>query len=392
MKRKFMAVMLTAAMAASMLAGCGSASGGEAASSSGSGDVIKIGVFEPLTGENGGGGSQEVDGIKYANEVYPEVLGKKVELVVVDNKSDKGEATTAATRLVEQEGVVAVIGSYGSGVSIAAGDIFKNAGVPAMGCSCTNPMVTQGNDYYFRTCFLDPFQGTVMANYCTQQGFTKAAIVYQNGDDYSTGLANFFKASFEKAGGTIVSEGVIQTNDSDYNSILTNIKAADAEVIFAPSSITVAGAFIKQARALGINSLICGGDTWENEAIIDVAGEAAEGVVLSTFYDENDASASDEAKKFVPGFKKYLGDENAIIPAVSALGYDAYCVVLDAIERAGSTDGDAIRQAIADTSDFVGVTGAITFDENGDAQKDVAIVKVVENGTFKYLDTVTVAK
>ena len=148
----------------------------------------------------------------------------------------------------------------------------------------------------------------------------------------------------------------------------------------------------KQARALGINSLICGGDTWENEAIIDVAGEAAEGVVLSTFYDENDTSASDEAKKFVPGFKKYLGDENAIIPAVSALGYDAYCVVLDAIERAGSTDGDAIRQAIADTSDFVGVTGAITFDENGDAQKEVAIVKVVENGTFKYLDTVTVAE
>ncbi len=384
MKRKLLAVLLTAAMTAAMLAGCGSSAGG------GSDDVIKIGVFEPLTGENGGGGSQEVDGIKYANEVYPEVLGKKVELVVVDNKSDKGEATTAATRLVEQEGVAAVIGSYGSGVSIAAGDIFKNAKVPAMGASCTNPMVTEGNEYYFRTCFLDPFQGTVMANYCAQQGYTKAAVVYQNGDDYSTGLANFFKASFEGAGGTIVSEGVIQTNDSDYNSILTNIKASDAEVIFAPSSITVAGAFIKQARALGIDGLICAGDTWENEAIIDVAGEAAEGIVLSTFYDENDANASEEAKKFVPGFKEYLGGDDPIIPAVSALGYDAYCVVLDAIERAGSTDGDAIRQALADTSDFVGVTGEITFDENGDAQKSVAIVKTVEGGEFKYLDTVTI--
>ncbi len=289
-------------------------------------------------------------------------------------------------------GLVALFSSNVSGVSIAAGDIFKNAGVPAMGASCTNPMVTEGNDYYFRTCFLDPFQGTVKANYCSQQGYTKAAIVYQNGDDYSTGLANFFKSSFESAGGTIVSEGVIQTNDSDYNSILTNIKAAEAEVIFAPSSITVAGAFIKQARALGIDALICAGDTWENEAIIDVAGDAAEGGVLSTFYDENDASASDEAKKFVPGFKEYLGDENAIIPAVSALGYDAYCVVLDAIERAGSTDGDAIRQALVDTSDFVGVTGAITFDENGDAQKNVAIVKTVESGAFKYLDTVTVSE
>ena len=153
MKRNVLAVLLTAVMTAAMLAGCGSTSGdGAAAGGSGdSGEVIKIGVFEPLTGENGGGGSQEADGIKYANQVYPEVLGKKVELVIVDNKSDKGEATTAATRLVEQEGVVAVIGSYGSGVSIAAGDIFKNAKVPAMGASCTNPMVTEGNDYYFRT-------------------------------------------------------------------------------------------------------------------------------------------------------------------------------------------------------------------------------------------------
>ena len=392
MKKKLLAVMMVAAMTVATLAGCGKSSDGAASASADSEDVIKIGVFEPLTGENGGGGSQEVDGIKYANQVYPEVLGKKIELVVVDNKSDKGEATTAATRLVEQEGVVAVLGSYGSGVSIAAGDIFKNAKVPAMGCSCTNPMVTQGNEYYFRTCFLDPFQGTVMANYCTQQGFTKAAVVYQNGDDYSTGLANFFKTAFTEAGGEMVNEGVIQTNDSDYNSILTNIKSSGAEVIFAPSSIQVAGAFIKQARALGIDALICAGDTWENEAIIDVAGEAANGIVLSTFYDENDASASDEAKKFVPGFKEYLGGDDNIIPAVSALGYDAYCVVRDAIERAGSTDGDAIRQALVDTKEFVGVTGAIKFDENGDADKSVAIVKTVENGEFKYLDTVEVAK
>ena len=169
MKKKLLAVLMVAAMTVATLAGCGKSSDGAASASADSGDVIKIGVFEPLTGENGGGGSQEVDGIKYANQVYPEVLGKKIELVVVDNKSDKGEATTAATRLVEQEGVVAVLGSYGSGVSIAAGDIFKNAKVPAMGCSCTNPMVTQGNEYYFRTCFLDPFQGTVLANFASDK-------------------------------------------------------------------------------------------------------------------------------------------------------------------------------------------------------------------------------
>lgn len=253
MKKRIMALLLSAAMACGMvsLVGCTSSSGSDS-------NVIKIGVFEPLTGENGGGGSQEVDGIKYANKVYPEVLGKKVELVIIDNKSDKGEATTAATRLVEKEGVKAVIGSYGSGVSIAAGETFKNAKIPAMGASCTNPMVTQGNDFYFRACYIDPFQGTVMANYAIQQGAKKAAIITQNGDDYSTGLGSFFKQAFIKLTGdenSIVSENVFQTNEQDFNAILTNVKASAPDVIFAPSSIATAPLIIKQARAFGIKSL-----------------------------------------------------------------------------------------------------------------------------------------
>lgn len=359
------------------------------------GDVIKIGVFEPLTGENGGGGQQELDGIKYANEMYPEVLGKKVELVVVDNKSDKGEATTAVTRLIEKDKVVAIIGSYGSGVSIAAGDIIKSAKIPAIGCSCTNPMVTQGNEYYFRACFLDPFQGTVMANYAIQQGAKTAAVITQNGDDYSTGLGNFFKKAFIELSGdenAIVSENVFQTNEQDFNAILTNIKAADPDVIFAPSSIATAPLIIKQARALGITCPIMGGDTWENPAIVEVAGADAEGIVLSTFFDENDTAATEEAKKFVAGYKEKLGDTEPIIPAVAALGYDSYIVLLDAIERAGSTDGDAIRQALVETKDFEGVTGIINFDENGDAQKNIAVIKTVKDGQFQYLDTVTVVQ
>ena len=356
----------------------------------GADDEIKIGVFEPLTGENGGGGSQEVDGIKYANEVYPEVLGKKVKLVIIDNKSDKAEASTAATRLVEKEKVVAVIGSYGSGVSIAAGDIFKDAEVPAMGASCTNPMVTEGNEYYFRACFLDPFQGTVMANYAIQEGKKKAAIITQIGDDYSTGLGAFFAQAFEKLGGTIVSKGEFQTNEQDFNSILTNAKAAGAEVIFAPSSIASAGLIIKQAKALGVEAMIMGGDTWENEAIVQVAGKAAEGVVISTFFDENNSAATEEAKKFVSGFKKYLGGDEKVIPAVSALGYDSYIVILDAIKRANSTKGPDICKALEETKNFQGVTGKIEFDENGDAQKDSAVIKVIKDGKFQYLNTVKV--
>lgn len=392
MKKGVIALTLALTLGTTLLAGCGGEKDeGKKTTDS---DVIKIGVFQPLTGENGGGGSQELDGIKYANKVYSEVLGKKVELVIVDNKSDKGEATTAVTRLIEKEGVCAILGSYGSGVSIAAGDIIKKAGIPAIGCSCTNPMVTQGNDFYFRVCYLDPFQGTVMANYAIQKGAKTAAVITQNGDDYSTGLGNFFKQAFIKLTGdekSIVSEGVFQTNEQDFNSILTNVKAANPDVIFAPSSVATAPLVIKQARALGITCPIMGGDTWENPAIIDVAGKDAEGIVVSTFFDENDKAATAEAKKFVPGIKKEFTQYQSIIPAVSALGYDAYIVLLDAIKRAGSTEGEAIRKALVETKDFEGVTGAISFDKNGDAKKNLAVIKTVKDGKFTYLDTVKVA-
>ncbi|MBR3993107.1 MAG: ABC transporter substrate-binding protein, partial [Anaerotignum sp.] len=261
------------------LAACGGGSDAPAdsavAGTAISGDTIKIGVFEPTTGENGGGGMQEVLGIRYANTVAPTVdingTTYNIELVEVDNQSDKTAAVTAAQSLISS-GVVGVLGSYGSGVSIAAGQTFAEAGVPAIGCSCTNPQVTLGNDFYFRTCFLDPFQGTVMASYAIDEGFTKAAIISQNGDDYSTGLAGFFKTAFESLGGTIVSEQTYQTNESDFNAILTTIKEAAPDVVFCPSSITTAPLVLQQAEALGIEAVFMAGDTWENESMITAAG------------------------------------------------------------------------------------------------------------------------
>ena len=387
--KRVLALLISLLMVLTMFTACAQNQGTDTPKDA---DVIKIGVFEPLTGENGGGGLQELDGIKYANKMYPEVLGKKIELVVVDNKSDKGEATTAVTRLIEQEKVVAIIGSYGSGVSIAAGDIIKNAKIPAMGASCTNPMVTQGNEFYFRACFLDPFQGRVMANYALQQGAKTAAVIMQNGDDYSVGLGNFFINAFKELTGdpnSIVDISEFQVNESDFNAILTNVKAKNPDVIFAPSSATAAPLIIKQARALGIKSLIMGGDTWENPSVIDVALAYAEGIVLSTFFDENDP-ATEEAKVFVEGYKKELAGREPIIPAVAALGYDAYLLVRDAIERAESTDGVAIRDALKATKDFEGVTGVINFTEEGDADKNIAVIKTVQNGQFVYIDTVEV--
>jgi len=400
--KNLMALTMTACMGVSLLAGCSTTTGGgtaagsdtasEAPAASG-GKVIKIGVFEPMTGENGGGGMQEAYGARYANQVHPTVTidGEeyRIELVEVDNKSDKTEAVNAAQKLVS-ENVSVVIGSYGSGVSIAAGQIFEDARIPAIGASCTNPQVTQGNDYYFRVCFLDPFQGTIMANYAMDNGAQTAAVITQLGDDYSSGLGSFFKSAFAELGGTIVSEEQFQTNQTDFKAILSNIKAQNPDIIFAPSSITTAPLIIKQARELGITATIAAGDTWENSTVIENAGDSAEGVVLSTFFDEAEP-ANNEASSFITGFKAYLKDngQEEIIPAVSALGYDAYLCAVKAIEDAGSTDGTAICEALKNVS-LDGVTGSISFDDNGDANKDMAFIKTIENGQFKFLTTTTI--
>ncbi|AFA49039.1 branched-chain amino binding protein precursor LivK3 [Acetobacterium woodii DSM 1030] len=377
-------------MVVTMVAGC---SGGTSSSSSSSdSDVIKIGVFEPLTGANAAGGELEVEGVKLANQLRPEVLGKKVELVVADNKSDKAEATTAAARLIEKDKVVAILGSWGSSLSIAAGDVVKTNKIPAVALSATNPQVTAGNDYYFRVCFLDPFQGTVMANYAYKNlNAKKVAIIQEVSNDYSVGLAKFFTDSFTKLTGdpnAIVSTGNYNTGDQDFNGILTNIKATNPDVIFAPGNFTESALIIKQARALGITAPFIGGDTWETNEFITVGGTDVEGAVMSTFFDDTNP-LTEAGKTFVTEYKKAYPDRENIA-AVTALGYDGYMMTLDAIERAGSTDPVAIRDALAQTTDFEGATGMITIDANGDATKNEAIIKTVKDGKFTYQDSVTI--
>ncbi|HHU13033.1 MAG TPA: ABC transporter substrate-binding protein [Clostridiaceae bacterium] len=393
--KKFISVFLALIMVFGVVA-IGSPATVEAADEK----VIKIGVFEPVTGENGGGGFQELLGIRYGHELFPtvEIDGEEyqIELIEVDNKSDRTEAASAVQTLLAQN-VSVVIGSYGSGVSIAAGELFNDAQVPAIAPSATNPQVTFDNDFYFRVCFLDPFQGSVMAQFAKEEGATKAAVITQLGDDYSAGLGNFFLRAFEEGGGEIVANEQFQTNQTDFKAILTNIKAVEPDVIFAPSSITTAPLLIKQARELGIEATIMAGDTWENQSIIDNAGAEAEGVCVSTFFDENDTD-NPAAKDFVEGFKEFLNAEEEYltknggdgVAAVSALGYDAYCVAVEAIKAANSTDSVAIRDALVDLVYEDGVTGSISFDENGDANKDMAYIKIVEDGTFKFLKTVTV--
>ncbi len=392
--KKFLSLALAALMTAGCLVGCGSAKKTPDGITV-EGDTIKVGVFEPVTGENGGGGSQEVLGIRYANKQVPSVtIGDKeykIELVEVDNQSDKTAAVTAASQLITS-GVVAVLGSYGSGVSIAAGATFESAGVPAIGCSCTNPQVTLGNDFYFRVCFLDPFQGTVMANYAyATKGCQKAYVIYQNGDDYSTGLANYFMQAYK---GEVVGQSTFNTNESDFNAYITAAKATNPDVVFVPSSIQTASLFIKQAREAGLDCAIMAGDTWENQTIIDNAGkDNATNVYLSTFFDENDSGAAD----FVKGYKEFLNSDNAnltlnggndVVAAVSALGYDAYMTLVEALRKVdpANVNSVAIRDALKTVS-FTGVTGSISFDENGDTKKDTAFIKEMADGAFKFLGT-----
>ncbi len=350
-------------------------------------DTIKIGVFEPITGANAGGGALEVEGIKLANKLYPEVLGKKVELVIVDNKSEKVDAASAAARLVEKEKVVAIIGSWGSSLSMAAGDIVKNAKIPTVGASCTNPLVTLNNDYYFRVCFIDPFQGTVMANYAFNKlGAKKAAIIQEVSNDYSVGLAKFFVDAFKELTGDnncIVATSNYNTGDQDFTAQLTNIKAANPEVIFAPGNFTESALLISQAKQLGMNVPIIGGDTWETPEFIDIGKDAVEGAVFSTFF-ATEQPITNESKVFLDEYRKEFKKEPA---AVTALGYDAYILILDAIVRANSAEPVAIRDEIAKTVNFEGSAGFVTLDENGDAVKD-AVIKVVKDGKFTYMDTV----
>ena len=350
-------------------------------------DVIKIGVFQPLTGANAAGGADEYDGAKLANKLVPKVLGKTIQLVAVDNKSDKVEAANAATVLVQKEKVKAVIGSWGSSLSMAGGPIFAEAKIPAVAVSATNPNVTKGNDYYFRVCFLDPFQGVVGASYAFNTlKAKKVAVIREVSNDYSVGLAKFFIDEFVKLSGdknSIVAVSDYNTGDQDFSAQLTNIKKFEPDVIFAPGNYTESALIIKQARALGMKAQFIGGDTWDFGAFLDIGGAAVEGAAFSTFF-ANDVPIIKTSEVFLKAFREEYKKEPS---AVAALGYDAYLVIVDAITRAGSAEPQKIRDALAQTKGLEGAAGVITINAERNADKD-AVFKTVKGGKFVFLTTV----
>ena len=355
--------------------------------------VVKIGVFEPASGDNGAGGKQETLGIQYANSVTPTVniAGKeyKVQLEIVDNESSNDKAVTAASELISK-GVSVVLGSYGSGVSIAASDTFAAANVPAIGVTCTNPQVTLGNEHYFRICFLDPFQGTVLANLAAEKFAAKKAYCLSKlGDDYSGGLVKYFVEAFKKLGGEIVEE-TFPDGTSDFAAYVANAKKTGADVFFSPVSIEAAALIIEQANTQGLTLPILAGDTWDSNVVLAQAKGTKVQIYVTTFFVEG--STDPKVTAFVDGFRNYLnsnataktnngGDDE--IAAVSAMGFDVYYTALEALKAAGSTKGADVIKALPGVT-YEGVSGAIAFDQNGDAVRDVAYVKKVNNESGKW--------
>lgn len=377
--KRIVSLVMAAAMAGSamMLTSCGGGSDEK---------VIKIGVFEPASGDNGAGGKQEALGVQYANSIQNtvDINGEtyKVELISADNESSNDKAPTAAQDLISK-GANIVLGSYGSGVSIAASDIFAKGGVAALGITCTNPQVTEGNDHYFRICFLDPFQGTVLANFAKDNFQAKKAYsLAKLGDDYSNGLANYFNEAFEKLGGEVVFETFPEGN-SDFTSYITKAKNIGADVFFAPVSIEAAALIIEQASSQGISMPIMAGDTWDSNVVLNAAKGKDVQIYVTTFYQEGGNKEFDEGiKAWINSDSTNLanngGDDK--VAAVTAMGYDAYFTALEAIKLANSADPAAIKAALGDVV-YEGVSGKIEFDEIGDAKRDKAFVKSANTET-----------
>ena len=384
---KFFALALTLAMTLS-LAACGAKEQAPAASAPAAegNKVVKIGVFEPQTGDNGAGGKQEILGMEYAHSLFPtvEIGGETsdVKLEIVDNRTTPENGPSAAAELINRD-VSIVLGSYGSGVSIAGGAVFSEAGMPALGTSCTNPQVTADCDVYFCLAFLDPFQGTVLANYAYNElGIDTAYTLAMLGSDYDQGLVYYFTEAFKALGGTVVNEDFPE-GSANFVSYVNNAKAAGAGVIFAPVSINYAQLIVEAAAAQGFEGALLGSDTWDSNKVIESATGKDTEIFVTTFYQEGGAP------EFDSGIKEWLNANpdqmtnnggNDMIAAVTAIGYDAYFTALEALKAAGSTEPAAVLEALPGVS-YEGVCGLIEFDEIGDAIRDAAYIKAANTST-----------
>ena len=369
-----------AVSAAVGLAGCG---GGGSADT---GDTIKIGEFASLTGATASFGTASHNGaimvIDAANGAGG-VLGKKIKLITEDDQSKPGEAATAVRKLISRDRVVALIGEIASSRSLEAAPIAQQNKIPMVSPGSTNQNVTKVGDYIFRVCFIDPFQGTVMAKFTLNSlKKTRVAVLTDVRQDYSVGLSQYYKDFLTKNGGTVISEQSYSSGDQDFKAQLTSIKGANPEVVFVPGYYNEVGLIARQARELGITVPILGGDGWDSPTLTQIGGAALDNTFFSNHFSVEDQNPV--IQNFVRDYRERFKKDP---DGMAALGFDAAKVLLDAMTRAGSTEPAKVREALAGTVDFQGVTGKISIDPERNATKP-AVVLAIKDGAFRYAETI----
>jgi branched-chain amino acid transport system substrate-binding protein len=370
-------ILMTCLLALTLIAGCTKKTDS---------NEILVGQFGSLTGSEATFGISTDKGVRMAIDEFNAAgghNGKKIKIVTLDNQSKAEETISAVTRLITQEKVVALLGEVASGRSLAAAPIAQKAGIPMISPSSTNPKVTEVGDYIFRVCFIDPFQGTVMAKFATETlKAKKVAILRDVKSDYSVGLANFFAAKFKELGGEITIDQSYSGGDIDFKAQLTQIRSTNPEAIFVPGYYTEVGLIARQAKELNIKVPLLGGDGWDSSKLSEIGGEAINGSYFSNHYTTE--SQDPAVLEFITKFKaKY----NETPDGLAAMGYDAAKVLIEAIKRAPDATAKSIRDEVAKTKDHAGVTGKITLNEKRDAVKGAVVVQV--NGTaYKYISTV----
>jgi branched-chain amino acid transport system substrate-binding protein len=350
-------------------------------------ETIKIGEYASLTGKEAAFGNSSHNGTELALEEINAaggVLGRQIELITEDDQSKQGEAATIVKKLISRDKVVGILGEVASSRSLEAAPICQAYKVPMISPSSTNPKVTQIGNYIFRVCFIDPFQGTVMAKFARDTlKMHRVALLTSVSSAYSVGLAKYFKERFVADGGEIAIEQKFTEGDKDFNAQLTAIKAANVDGIFVPGYYTEAALICRQARELEMTMPLFGGDGWEAPELVAIGGAAVEGCYYSTHYSPQVDTPA--VKAFVA---KYKARYDGTVPdAMAALGYDSMGVMVDAIRRAGSTEGPAIRDAIAATKGYEGVTGTTTMDKDRNPTKSAVVIEV-KDGKFKFVQSV----
>jgi branched-chain amino acid transport system substrate-binding protein len=369
MKKKILVATLAVAMVASLFVGCSSKKDGDSA------EVIKIGSIAPLTGKVATYGQSVKEGVQLAEKEINAnggINGKKVKVVFEDDQADQNAAINAFNKLVDEEKVSAVIGAVTSGATLAVAPNATQAKIPMITPTATEPTITKvGGEYVFRGCYVDSYQGQVMARYAAGDLSKKtAAVLYNVGSDYSKGIAEAFKAEFEAKGGKVVEFSTYNNDDKDFNAQLTKIKNDNPDVLLLPDYYNVVGLIAKQAKAVGINAQLLGVDGWDSADLYKIGGDAVKGALFINHYFPGDTAK--EVQDYVSAYKKEYNKEP---DALAALGYDSAKVLFKAIEDAKSTDGDKIKDALAKV-EYTGVTGKLKFNSERTAVKGAAILKV----------------